>query len=266
MEKRRRAFEIDAFRGYAVIGMILYHFFFDVRYIMGIDAFAFQDSLWFYEIIRPSWTLTFIVVAGISSCFSGNYFRRSGKIFLVSLIFSGAMAVASLIFDMELYVFFNVLHLLTVGTFCYALFMLFERRFLEKHAADQVMLALYKKRVIAGLAVLSALLLFFGRLTMLADVQVNGYWLLPLGILSKDTIGMGDYLPILPWMGFFVIGLLIGRVAYPDRETLFPSISERFSVVTRPLCFLGRHSLPIYLFHQLPILAILFLLRYVNLI
>ncbi len=266
MEKRRRAFEIDAFRGYAVIGMILYHFLFDVRYIMGINAFAFQDSLWFYEIVRPSWTLTFIVVAGISSCFSSNYFRRSGKIFLVSLLFSGAMAVASLVFDMELFVFFNVLHLLTVGTFSYALFMLFEKRFLRKHEGEQAIIALYKKRVIAALALLSALLLFFGRLTMLADIQVNGYWLLPLGILSKDTVGMGDYLPILPWMGFFVIGLLIGRVAYPDRETLFPAVPDRFTKVLRPLCFLGRHSLPIYLFHQVPLLAILFLLRYGNLI
>jgi uncharacterized membrane protein len=264
MNKKDRAFELDAMRGLAVIGMIFYHFIFDVRHMMGVNVFAFQDEIYFNDLIRPTMTLTFVVVSGISSCFSRSNAKRALKILLVSIIFSTAMAVASQILKMDLYVFFNVLHLLTVSTAGYALFQFFERKYLARRTLSDSETKAHQGRTITFFIVLAALILFFDRLTTLYYGQVNGYWLLPLGFLPKDTISMGDYLPIIPWLGFFLIGLVIGRVAYPDKKSLFPSASEGIRKLISPVAFLGRHSLIVYLLHQPVFLASLFGLRYLG--
>lgn len=266
MDRRSRAFELDAMRGLAVIGMVFYHFIFDVRYMIGLDVFAFQDQIYFNDMIRPSMTLTFVVVSGISSCFSRNNTKRALKIFLVSILFSAAMAGASLALKTNLYVFFNVLHLLAVGTAGYALFQALEKRYLGHKSFTETEIKAHQGRTITIILVLAALILFFDRLTTLFYGQVTGYWLLPLGILPRDPISMGDYLPILPWLGFYLVGLAIGRVAYPEIKTLFPSASEKIQRMTAPISFLGRHSLIIYLVHQPVFLAALFGLRYLGFI
>lgn len=266
MNKRDRAFELDAMRGLAVVGMVFYHFIFDVRYMMGIDLFSFQDEIYFNDMIRPSMTLTFVIVSGISSCFSRNNGKRALKIFLVSFVFSIAMALASLSLQMDLYVFFNVLHLLAFGTAGYALFQVLEKRFLQYRPLNEIEMKAHQGRTNTVILVLASLVLFFDRLPSLYSGQVQGYWLLPLGILPRDSISMGDYLPILPWLGFYLVGLAIGRIAYPEKKTLFPSASERIFRITAPISFLGRHSLIIYLLHQPVFLAILFGLRYLNIL
>ena len=42
MDKNKRAFELDALRGFAIFMMILHHMIFDFRYLLGLNVFAFQ--------------------------------------------------------------------------------------------------------------------------------------------------------------------------------------------------------------------------------
>ncbi len=65
-----------------------------------------------------------------------------------------------------------------------------------------------------------------------------------------------DYFPVFPWFGVFLIGIFLGNVLYPkyERRIQIPDLSRFF--VVRFFCFLGRHSLTIYLLHQ-PILILL---------
>ena len=58
-----------------------------------------------------------------------------------------------------------------------------------------------------------------------------------------------DYEPIFPWFGVVLIGMGLGEFLYPEgvRSFTLPQIPE---IVVRPLAFLGRHSLIIYLVHQ----------------
>lgn len=62
-----------------------------------------------------------------------------------------------------------------------------------------------------------------------------------------------DYFPLLPNLGWFLIGALLGRTAYRQGESLLP----RFPAGAAPVRFLtwcGRQSLLLYLLHQ-PVLA-----------
>jgi len=68
-----------------------------------------------------------------------------------------------------------------------------------------------------------------------------------LGLSSVDPRS-NDYVPIFPWFGAVLIGIALARFAQSA------GLVERLSTValprTRPLQFIGRHSLAFYLIHQ----------------
>ena len=70
---------------------------------------------------------------------------------------------------------------------------------------------------------------------------------------------MADYMPLFPWLGVFLIGCVIGRLCYKDKKTLFAGRGKVMTAVSRPVEFIGRHSLIIYLVHQ-PVVYIVLLL------
>src|ERR1035437_10966949 len=115
MDKSKRAFELDALRGLALFMMILHHMIFDFRYLLELNVFAFQETYWFNDVVRPVFVGVFVIVSGICCQFSRNNLKRSLKLCLIALGFSAVMGAFSLVSGEELYVFFNVLHLLALG-------------------------------------------------------------------------------------------------------------------------------------------------------
>ena len=264
MPKKQRAFELDALRGLAVICMIFHHLIFDFRYLLELDIFAFQDTTWFYYGIRPIFIMIFVLVSGVCCQFSRNNYVRSAKLLGVSLGFSVVMAIASQISNMEMYIFFNVLHLLTVGTFLYAVISSIENHFLRKFEGNEERRHLVVMRVHAIYLLLTVVLIFADEYIRLFGQNVTGYWLLPLGFLPQQCVGMGDYLPILPWLGVFFGGVVLGRIAYSSRASLFPQANKTVRKVAAPFAFTGRYALWVYIFHQPILLAILFGFRYLG--
>jgi uncharacterized membrane protein len=101
------------------------------------------------------------------------------------------------------------------------------------------------------LAVLVCLFSAVGlRLSQIAPVTVP--WLMPLGF-QFPGFASSDYFPLLPNLGYFLFGTLLGRRLYRIRETCLPRIDPQ-QLPIRFFCFCGRHSLPIYLLHQ-PLIA-----------
>jgi uncharacterized membrane protein len=264
MDRSKRAFELDALRGLALFLMILHHMIFDFRYLLGLNIFAFQETYWFNDIVRPVFVGVFVVVSGICCQFSRNNLKRSLKLCLIALGFSAVMAAFSLVSGDELYVFFNVLHLLALGTFLYGLYAIWEERNAKKRRKSDPDASLTSLRGEIAILVLSAVIIFSDQLINIYSSSVQSYWLLPLGFLPQYHIGMGDYLPILPWLGFFFVGVIIGRLGYRSKQTLFPDSPKSVLRVSRPFEWFGRNSLLIYLVHQPILLAILFGLRYLG--
>jgi uncharacterized membrane protein len=80
-------------------------------------------------------------------------------------------------------------------------------------------------------------------------------WLLWLGLKPSGFYTI-DYFPLLPWFGVFLFGLFLGNRFYPEgkRGFRFPEFDSGFVKI---LCFLGRHSLVIYLLHQIIIVSVI---------
>jgi len=264
MDNRKRAFELDALRGLSLFMMILHHLIYDFRYLLGINIFEFQESNWFNYILRPLFVGVFVVVSGICCQFSRDNLKRSLKLFLIAAAFSAAMAFASIVSGEELYVFFNVLHLLAVGTFLYGLYSIWEIKDAQKRRKVNPDEPQISVRGEVGILILAGIIIFADQWTSIFASAVKTYWFLPLGFLPENCVGMGDYLPMLPWLGFFFVGVIISRIGYRGKQTLFPDSPMAVRNAAKPFEWMGRNSLLIYLIHQPVLLAILFGLRYLG--
>ena len=126
---------------------------------------------------------------------------------------------------------FGVLHLLGFAMMVYPLLM---------KLPDGALLAL-------GLAVIALGYWFDGK-----PVLVESKYLFALG-LRYVGFSSGDYFPIAPHLGWFCLGILLGRRLYPGKRTLLPQVNAD-NPILRFLRWCGRNSLYIFILH-LPILG-----------
>ena len=112
----------------------------------------------------------------------------------------------------------------------------------------------FRKLPVWLLAVLGAGLAVLGiYLTKCVMVEFSGFaW---LGLLYP-SYSSADYFPLLPYLGFFLLGAVLGRLLYAKTESLLPQWEKIWCF--RALRWCGRHSLILYLLHQ-PLLMLLFL-------
>jgi len=94
----------------------------------------------------------------------------------------------------------------------------------------------------------------------LAGLRFDFPWLLWLGAAPAGFASI-DYFPLLPWLGFLLLGVAFAKKFYSKTETSPRKIRETKKVssgiITSGLAFLGRHSLAVYLVHQPLLLAAL---------
>lgn len=246
--KTGRAFELDFLRGFAIIMMILHHFIFDLRHILGLDVFAWQDTDFFRFWIRSPFLFVFLFVSGICCSFSRNNFKRALRIFLVGILLSLIFYGVSAFSEEDMYVIFNVVHLLAVGIF---LFAVMDKIFRKPLCISHV-------KYFAAISVLILWLEYpLNRIKFSANIFLS-----PLHGTFVSGIGMADYLPIVPWLGFFFFGVFFGILYYGEKTTLFPGAPEKLVAALKPVTFVGRYAIYFYVFHQPVLLGVLFLMRY----
>ena len=198
--------------------MVLYHFSWDLSVFGFIEVDVARD----YRLAAMAIAASFLVISGIGLTLAGRLKpRRLG-------IIIGAAALVSLgswWFDPEAFIFFGILH-------CIALSSLLALPFLR---APGWVLGLAAAIVLAG-----------------------GWWAHPyfdagpwlwLGLSTQVPL-TNDYIPIVPWFAFVLLGMGAGR--------LRPGAWAQWG--PRPLVWLGRWSLVIYLTHQPILTGLLFLL------
>ena len=226
---KKRIWELDAFRGICVLGMIVVHFMYDLTQLYGI--LDWEYPIWFAFVQRWGGVL-FLLISGISVTLGRSSVRRG-----IIVLLAGALITAATYgmykffhFSKDIIIYFGVLQCLGCCMIVWWLFKRLPNYFL----------------VIFGLAMVAAGL-YLDRVTL-----VDFPWLMPLGFVYPD-FASSDYFPLLPNLGFFLLGAVIGRTAYRQKQTLLPQISDGNPLV-RVLCFCGKHSLWFYLLHQ-PLLA-----------
>ncbi|MBS3765158.1 DUF1624 domain-containing protein [Candidatus Bipolaricaulota bacterium] len=244
---KRRFSEIDVVRGVAVVGMVIYHVLFDLSLLGLIDLRISRTA---FEILAWATAGTFFTVVGISLYISfsrtrsvgpeqdgllGKYLVRGAKLVAWGL---GITLVSYLLYP-DFAVFFGALHFIGVSVVLSYFFL--ELTF------D------FRKSVFLFL-VFSMALLLFALSGAVRGSRVEHPFLLWIGMVPQGFQSL-DYFPLLPWFGFVVGGLAIGELLYPGGRRSY----DFYAFENRPLEFLGRYSLIIYLAHQPLIYLAIFL-------
>ena len=244
-----RAWELDFLRGIALIMMLFMHTSWDFRYEFGVDIFSYLEADWFWSFVHPVIVVLFVGVSGICSTFSRNNAKRGLKILAATLALNIGTLIIYKVTGIPCLIIFNVLSVLTCGIFIYALI-----AFIEKKTKANPNVA----NVIMGLAGLYIVIV--GCNIHYMDNASDSLFFLPVGFDIAGTPPMADYMPLFPWLGVFLLGCVIGRTCYKDKKTLFAGKGKVMSAVARPVEFIGRHSLIIYLAHQPVIYGLLFVI------
>jgi len=209
--------------------MIAIHLSYDLVDLYGVWQ---PKSRWLYD-----WSLTwggtlFVVISGTCATLGSRPVKRGLCVIACGMLCT-AVTLGMYLFrfaDRGIIIYFGVLHCL--GT-CMLLWPLF------------------RKMPAWVLAPLGLALSLTG-LYLVRNIRVSFPWLVPFG-LCHYGFASSDYYPLLPNLGYFLIGAALGKTLYRKKQTLMPH-ANRNNPVLRFLCFCGQKSLPIYLVHQ-PLLA-----------
>ena len=222
-ETKSRIWEIDAIRGFLILCVIASHTLFYVSGVMG--RFTLPDIVQF---VMQHGGMLFVVLSGLSATLGSRSFRRGILVFAFGMVLTvGSIAAVALrMMNNTMIIRFGVLHLLGFAMMIYPLL---------KELPDRVLLPLGLLIVVVGL--------WF----QLKPVLVSAKFLFPLG-LRYAGFTSGDYFPILPHLGWFSLGIVLGRLLYREKSTRLPRVNTA-NPVLRFFCWCGRNSLYIFILH-----------------
>lgn len=232
---------LDEARGLAVISMVIYHLYFDLRYFYGIDMGGLTDTV--MHAWQPFIAGTFIVVSGIASRYSSNNIRRGALTLMAAMCFTFATAFVT----PSAPITFGILHLLGTCMVLYGFVGKWTERLPSAVGMLLFTLLFVFSRGIPDRAIRAFGIEGFFSVKMPAALY-NAELLFPLGFPSDGYAAM-DYFPLLPYFFLFLAGASLGTLF---RSGKVPNgfYTVRFSALAR----IGRHALLIYILHQ-PILV-----------
>ncbi|TPW29404.1 DUF1624 domain-containing protein [Martelella alba] len=228
---RPRIHILDAARGIALIAMAIYHFTWD------LDHFGYVDpglsTRGGFAIFAHAIAASFLFIAGYSLYMAhGRQWRMRAfaKRLAILVVAGAAITVVSIITTPNAIIYFGILQAIAVSS-------IIGLAFVRLPAPVTL---------VAGIAAFA--LPFFIRPEFF-DPRYLAWITMP----AHPPIS-NDYVPLLPWIGPFLIGIAASRLTLPWLKTasLWPKRENGFT-------FLGRHSLIFYLLHQPVLFGLVFL-------
>lgn len=216
-------------RGTAIVLMIAFHLCFDLMYFGVLQVNIYRDPFWIGArvFILVLFLLTMGMSLYLSTCRGINWPRFWRRLAFIAAG-AGAVSIGTYLVFPHSWIFFGVLHFITVAS---VLGLTFRKG--------------YWSNLILGLVLVAAGL-------WAAHPFFNSPGLNWIGLVTQKPV-TEDYVPLLPWFGVVLIGLWLGRAMYGRAKVPIWAVQQRHGRLARALAFAGRHSLLIYLVHQ-PIL------------
>ncbi|HIG96767.1 MAG TPA: DUF1624 domain-containing protein [Candidatus Aenigmarchaeota archaeon] len=228
----KRFWEIDAGRGLAVILMVLFNYSFALDYF---HIYRITEGWFFWWLFPRLVAGTFILLAGLSITLSYSRNKKPSKHIRRGLKIFGFGIIITIVTWLGLpsgTILFGILHLIGLSIILGLLFI----KLKPQH-----------------LAIIGLIIMAFG--FYLNQFFFGFSWLLWLGLVPSGFYTL-DYFPLLPWFGIFLIGMALGKNKYGNGKSKIKTQPRG----SRFFCILGRHSLLIYLTHQLVLVVVLYAL------
>lgn len=230
----RRIDALDLARGLALFAMASYHFSWDLEQFGYLES-GISGRGWlklYARLIAGS----FLFLAGVSLALAHDaglrpraFLKRLGMIAAAAAL----ITVATLYATPGSFIFFGILHAIA--------------------AASVIGLAFLP---LPGVVAICAGLLCLALPHLYQSEAFNTIWLYWIGLHSVPPRS-NDFVPLMPWLGPFLIGLgctkLAIRFGVTEKLAALDGGGGLFSRITR---YCGRHSLAFYLVHQPVLLAL----------
>ncbi len=230
-----RILALDLARGLALFAMATYHFSWDLELFGYLDPGTTGHG-WlklYARLIAGS----FLCLAGISLALADSAGLRPQAFLKRLAMIAGAAGLITLVTFFatpESFIFFGILHAIALSS-----------------VIGLAFLPLPGVIAIAAGALCLALPQFY------RDDMFNTLWLYWVGLHSIPPRS-NDFVPLMPWLGPFLIGLGLSKLAIKHGlAARLASIETGGSVFSRLTQFCGRHSLAFYLLHQPVLLALI---------
>ena len=215
---------IDTFRGFTIISMVLFHLFYNINYYWPLNIY---DGTVFNKIWQLSIALSFFTLSGITSCFLSP--KKNIKRGTTTSLIGFAITIITYIFAKEQLIIWGVLNGLGLSMIIGGLL---KDKINPKFWPLFLLAFSFSYKIPAGFL---SRYCFFEKL-----YNLN---LFPLGFPSYGFYS-NDYFPMIPWIFAFLAGLSLGKFLLAKNFYNFDT-NDNF------LAKIGRHSLLIYLSHQI---------------
>lgn len=245
--KPERYWEIDALRGIAILGMLVFHF---LAILVIFHIIIETPTFLAYYNTYIIGTASFVIIAGVAMILRHERMHGStNKAYYIALISKALILIA-------------IAFCITILTWIGSNVFLHENQFIGfgfLHMLGLSMLIAIPLLRFKKWNIIFALIIFWIGNFVIPFIE-GPAWLFPIGFASPEFLEMSiEYFPILPWLGALLLGIGLGNVFYPNGVRGFKmkevgKIGKIFSKLGN-----GRVTLFIYLVHVPVIFIILWI-------
>ena len=263
----KRIHEIDLIRGFLILLVVMDHVFY-CFYHYGTHWFGPEHWMssffgWYWTsiprmIIQPLAVGLFCFISGVSTSFSRNNWKRVIMMLAFWLIILVGSNILQIVvnnnnMDMNIRVDFNVIGCLA---FCSLIYCFIQKRSWKGVLAAFLIAWLCSSYFVPMLR--NGLYnVVGGRVSWRigASYAIPNVYIIPLWEYPVQA----DYVPLFPFLLFFLGGALLSVFFYRDKKKSYFKRREW----ERPICFIGRHTLLIYLAHFIIIRGIFMIITFI---
>ncbi|NLZ25738.1 MAG: DUF1624 domain-containing protein [Clostridiales bacterium] len=257
--KKKRVWEIDFIRGFCILLMIMDHIFNIIAFEFA-SAWRYTDSYkavldarfyWHHparKVIHEIVLFLLFSVSGISGSLSRSNLKRGIQLSLISIVFSLVTFMLQRYLGFSgVFVHYGVLNFLATCIMIYAVLQLIAKK--NKYILSVICAAIFITSTV-----------LFHCYTPPSDTPVFLFFLFPAGTFyTQWALSPGDLFPFITYAPYFFFGAMIGPLIYGRKKSLLPTLDRAWH---KPVSFIGRYALLIYLTHILVLTLLIALISF----
>ena len=231
-----RIHEIDFFRGILIILVVFDHLMWFINYYIFKQQSGFLTWYWtsgLRYVVRQIVLMLFLFTCGISCHLSRNNLKRGLILLCITILIplvTRLLQPLPMFSNRVIIVDFNIIGVIALSILLYACF--------EKHSNTDIWILVIMLFLVYQVILLAK--------EFSPSDEYNGFQSIFYVDFNPTKAGLiADYLPLFPYIIFLPLGVIFARKFYKNKSSLLPRKDWE-----KPICFLGRHTLIIYLAHE----------------